>query len=169
MYYKLLLDIRQPRDVSEEQKETYEFLKQTSSKEQVEFMNFALGPQHAKALLPTVSAFLKLHAHSYKSLKRFKRNVTFQDPSLVQLLCCAAENYHVEHLSPVMALAWLMAKIPANRSIMLRLGVVGICIRRLKSYADVVKKKKRKGVGNKMVVSEQSLVALTMLCGLLFE
>ena len=169
LYYKLLLDIRQPKDVTVEQKETYEFLKQTSVSEQMEFMNFALEPNHAKDLLPTASAFLKLHAHSHKSLKRFKRNATFADPHMVQLLCCAAESYHVEHLSPVMALCWLFAKVPANRSIMLRLGVVGICIKRLKNYADVVKKKKRKGVGSRMIVNEQSLVALTMLSTIIFE
>ncbi|GMH46537.1 hypothetical protein TrRE_jg3560, partial [Triparma retinervis] len=169
LYYKLLLDIRQPKDVTAEQKDTYEFLKQTSVREQMEFMNFALEPDHAKDLLPTASAFLKLHAHSHKSLKRFKRNATFADPHMVQLLCCAAESYHVEHLSPVMALCWLFAKVPANRSIMLRLGVVGICIKRLKSYADVVKRKKRKGVGSRMIVNEQSLVALTMLSTMIFE
>lgn len=173
----------------------YDFLKQASYAEQVSFLSFALDPSLAASLLPTASAFLKLHAHSFKSLKRFRRTAAFQSPHLLQLLCCAAEEFHVEHLSPVspppeprkargppsntlrpppqvLAILWLFSKIPPNRSALLRAGVVGVSVRRMKRYTDLVRRKgldRRKGVGRGMRVGEQGLCALTMLAGMCFE
>jgi hypothetical protein len=177
MYHKLLLDIEYPVNVTSQQKETYDFFKQASTVEQMEFLNFALNPAMAKDLLPTSSAFLKLHAHSFKSIRRFQRTVAFQNPHLLELLCCCAEEYHVDYLSPVLALLWLFAKIPSNRSILLRRGVLGTSIGRLKRYSDLVKRKgleKRKGIGvragkGSSRVNEQTLCALTLLAGLCFE
>ncbi len=172
LYYKLLLDINHPKDVSAQQRETYEFIKQSSVSEQVNFLSFALDPSHAKDLLPIASAFLKLHAHSYKSLRRFRREIGFQNPHLLQTLCCAVEHYHVEYLSPVLALLWLFAKVKVNRGLLIQRGVVGMSIKRLNRYADLMKRKgldKRKGVGIGMDVGQQTLCSLTLLVGVLFE
>ena len=93
------------------------------------------------------------------------------NPHVVQLLCCAAEEYHVAYLSPVLALLWLFSKVPSNRSIMIKKGVVGTAAARLSRYADAGKKKgvtKRKGSAEKMEAGEQSLCALTMLAAICF-
>ncbi|GMH70440.1 hypothetical protein TL16_g05407 [Triparma laevis f. inornata] len=135
LYYKLLLNIESPKNVTEEQRSIYTFLKQSSIPEQVSFIKFALDPQHSQDLLPSASAFLKIHAHSYKSIQRFKTSASWASPHIIQLLTCAAESYHVAYLSPVLALLWLFAKVPSNRSIMLRNGVVGVCVKRLRNYS----------------------------------
>jgi len=175
LYHKLLLDIYHPVDVSAQQRETYDFLKQASVPEQIEFICFALNPAMASDLLYIASAFLKIHAHSFKSIKRFKRTVGFMNPSVLELLCCAASEFHVDYLSPVLALLWLFGKIPHNRAVLLRRGVVGGSVARMKRYTDLVKRKgvdKRKGnqaCRGDGKVSEQTLCALTMLAGLCFE
>ncbi|GMH67124.1 hypothetical protein TrLO_g1853 [Triparma laevis f. longispina] len=170
LYYKLLLNIESPKNVTEEQRSIYTFLKQSSIPEQVSFIKFALDPQHSQDLLPSASAFLKIHAHSYKSIQRFKTSASWASPHIIQLLTCAAESYHVAYLSPVLALLWLFAKVPSNRSIMLRNGVVGVCVKRLRNYSG--KRSgvgKRKGKGKGLDVKEQSLCALTLLSGVCFE
>ena len=170
LYHKLLLDIEHPKDVTAQQRETYEFLKQAGHGEQIEFLSFALNPAMAKDLLPTASAFLKIHAHSFKAIGRFKRSVAFQNPHLLELFCCAAEEYHVSLLSPVLALIWIFAKIDSNRAILLRRGVVGTVVGRLKRYTDLVKRKgldKRKGSGGGSV-DEQTLCALSLVAGMCF-
>ena len=75
------------------------------------------------------------------------------------------------YLSPVLALLWLFSRVPSNRSIMIKKGVVGTAAGRLGRYADAGKKKgvlKRKGIGERMDSSEQALCALTMLAALCF-
>jgi hypothetical protein len=72
----------------------------------------------------------------------------------------------------VLAILWLFSKIPPNRSTLLRAGVVGVSVRRMKRYTDLVRRKgldRRKGVGRGMRVGEQGLCALTMLAGMCFE
>lgn len=172
MYYKLLLNIHYPRDVSAQQRDIYAFLKQASVPEQVEFITFSIDPAHASDLLAVASAFLKLHSHSNKAVQRFQGHTAFRNPMLLHLLCCAATDYHVEYLTPVLALLWLFAHIDTNRAIMIRQGVVGTAIKRLKNYANVNRRKpdeRKKGVGLKLDSRRQALCALTFISALCFK
>ncbi|GMH70577.1 hypothetical protein TrST_g14047 [Triparma strigata] len=170
LYYKLLLNIESPINVVSEQRQIYDFLKQSSIPEQVSFLQFALSPENARDLLAPASAFLKVHAHSYKSLNRFKSTPPFTSPHIIQLLTCASESFHVEYLSPVLSLMWLFSRIPSNRGLLIKKGVVGICIKRLKKWtSDKKGVGKKKGKEKEKEVKEQALCALTMLAGVCFE
>ena len=167
LYYKLLLSLKSAEQ-EKQYRAIYEFLKQASTAEQTEFIIFSLDPKMTKDLEPSVYAFLKVHAHSFKSLTRFSEFESFTSPQLIQLLCCALEDLHIDYLSPICSLIWIFSKIKTNRAIFIKHGVVNTAMKRLKFKQTIMKKRLLKGVGKTMKTEQQHHVCLTMLAGLFF-
>ena len=167
LYYKLLLDIKSTEQ--KQYREIYDFLKQASVSEQIDFLIFSLDPKMTKDLVPSTYAFLKVYAHSFKSLRRFSNNEAFTNPHLLQLLCCALEDLHIDYLSPVLALIWLFSKIKSNRAQFLKHGVVSVANKRMKFRSNILKKKLKKGIGKRTKIDQQTHVCLTMLANICFE
>jgi len=100
---------------------------------------------------------------------QFSNNEAFTNPHLLQLLCCALEDLHIDYLSPVLALIWLFSKIKSNRAQFLKHGVVSVANKRMKFRSNILKKKLKKGIGKRTKIDQQTHVCLTMLANICFE